>query len=180
MPKKLDFITPTLMTLLDLFLSDPMREYHEREVVRRARVSKGSANRILRLLAGLDLLIRERKGRMVFYRLNSREAVARQFKVLVNVFTVKRLVDQIKEDCRRIVLFGSCAQGVDAKDSGIDLFVLTSMVNSVRSRVSEFNRSRIRKITPIIVDPDGYMRLKRKDRSLYENVERGIVLWEKE
>jgi len=180
MPEKLDFITPTLMMILDLFLSDPMQEYHEREVVRRARVSKGSANRILRLLAGLDLLTRKRKGRMVFYKLNSEEAVARQFKVLVNVFELKRLVDQIKNDCRRIVLFGSCAEGVDAKDSDIDLLVLTSTKNSVRKRVSEFNRNRSRKITPIIVDPDGYMRLKREDRPLYENVARGIVLWEKE
>jgi len=32
MPEKLNFITPTLMTVLELFLSDPMQEYHEREL----------------------------------------------------------------------------------------------------------------------------------------------------
>ena len=49
--KALSFITPTFMTVFELFLSDPMQEYHEREVVRRTGVSRGSANKILRLLA---------------------------------------------------------------------------------------------------------------------------------
>ncbi len=34
MPKELGFITPTFMTVFELFLSDPLQEYHEREVVR--------------------------------------------------------------------------------------------------------------------------------------------------
>lgn len=180
MPQKLDFITPTLVAVFELFLSDPISEYHEREVVRRSRVSKGSANRMLRLLAGLGFLTRERKGRMVFYKLNEKEAVVRQFKILANVFALKELVDGIKEDCRRIVLFGSSAQGTDAKDSDIDLFVLTSAKNSVRRRVTDFNRRSERKVAPIIVDANEFVKLKREDRPLYENVERGIVLWERE
>jgi len=47
MPEKLDFITPTLLKILYLFHEDPMQELHEREVVRQAKVSKGSANKIL-------------------------------------------------------------------------------------------------------------------------------------
>jgi len=180
MPEKLDFITPTLMTVLELFLSDPMQEYHEREVMRRSKVSKGSANKMLRLLAGLGFLTRQRRGRMVFYRLNDKEAVVRQFKILTNVFTLKRLTDRIKEECRRIVLFGSCAQGTDAKDSDIDLLFLTSAKNSVRRRISEFNRSGERRIAPIIVDANEFTKLKREDKPLYENVERGIILWQKE
>jgi predicted transcriptional regulator len=62
MHKKLDFITPTLMTVSDLFLSDPMQEYHEREVVRKSKVSRGSANKMLRLLTRLNFLTREKKG----------------------------------------------------------------------------------------------------------------------
>ena len=85
MPEKLDFITPTFMTVFEFFLEDPTQEHHEREVVREAKVSKGSANKILRRLADMDFLIRETKGRMVFYRLNVREPAVRQFKVLANV-----------------------------------------------------------------------------------------------
>jgi len=180
MPEKLDFITPTLMTVFELFLADPMQEYHEREVVRRAGVSKGSANKMLRLLADLDFLIRERKGRMVFYRLGSKNPVVRQFKILTNVYTLRKLFDKLKQHSRRIILFGSCAQGTDVRESDIDLFILTSEKDSVRKTISEYNRENERKIAPIIVDANEYVSLKRDDEPLYENIERGIMLWEVE
>lgn len=180
MPEKLDFITPTLMTVLELFLDDPMQEYHEREVIRKTRVSKGSANHILRLLAKSDFLIRRRRGRMVFYMLDTKEPAVRQFKVLVNVYGLKKLLDQIKEHCRRIVLFGSCAQGVDVKESDIDLLVLTSEKDFVRRKISEFNRSNKRQIAPIVVNSNELVRLKREDKPLYENMDRGIILWQTE
>lgn len=180
MPGKIDFMTPTLVTVFELFLSNPMQEYHEREVQRRTKVSKGSANKILRLLSGLGFLMRERRGRMVFYRLNRAEAVVKQFKVLVTVYTLKELTDRVKGECRRIVLFGSCAQGTDTKDSDIDVFVLTSAKNSVRKRIRDFNRASDRKITPILIDTNEFTKLKREDKPLYDNIERGIVLWEQE
>jgi len=180
MPRRLDFITPTFVRVFDLFLSDPMQECHEREVVRRTKVSKGSANKILRQLSGLGFLMRERRGRMVFYRLNRTEAAVRQFKVLANVYALKELTDRIKEGCRRIVLFGSCAQGTDAKDSDMDIFALTSEKRPVRKKVHDFNRRSDRKIIPIVVDTDEFAKLKREDKPLYGSIVRGIVLWEKE
>jgi len=178
MVEKLDFITPTLMEILQLFLNDPMGEYHEREVMRRTRVSKGSANKMLRLLAKEGFVERQRKGRMVFYSLNTKEPAARQFKILVNVFALRSLINQLKKHARRIVLFGSCAQGTDVKDSDSDLFVLTFEKDIVRRTISKFSRKHERKIAPIIADATGFVRLKNSDRPLYENIERGVVLWE--
>jgi predicted nucleotidyltransferase len=180
MPGKLDFMTPTLVTVFELFLEDPMGEYHEREVVRTAKVSKGSANKILRLLADQGFLTRERKGRMVFYSLNRAEAVVKQFKTLSNVYLLKGLTDRMKEGSRRIVLFGSCAQGTDTKDSDIDLFVLTSTKNVIRRQIRDFNRTSDRKVAPVVIDTNELTTLKQEDKPLYENVQRGIVLWEKD
>jgi predicted nucleotidyltransferase len=180
MPKELGFITPTFMTVFELFLSDPMQVYHEREVVRRIKVSRGSANKILRLLAALGFLTRQTRGRMVLYRLNHTEAVVKQFKILSNVYRLKGLTDKIKEESRRIVLFGSCAEGTDTRESDIDLFVLTSAKSTVRRRIRDFNRASERSVTPVVVDTNELTRLKREDKPLYENMRRGIVLWEKE
>lgn len=74
--KKLEFVTPTLLGVFSLFLEDPIREYHCREVVRRANVSLGSANKMLRLLAEKGFLTKEKKGGMVFYRLNAKNPAA--------------------------------------------------------------------------------------------------------
>ncbi|NWG09101.1 MAG: nucleotidyltransferase domain-containing protein [Nitrososphaerales archaeon] len=178
MLKKLEFITPTFMVVFELFLANPMQEYHEREVIRKTEVSTGSANKILRLLADLDFLIRERKGRMIFYRLNTKDPAVQQFKIFVNVYTLRQLLDQVKEYCRKIILFGSAAQGTDVKESDLDLLILTSGKDSVRRKISEFNRKNERKIAPIIVDANELVKLKREDKPLYGNIERGIVLWE--
>jgi len=180
MVQNLDFIKPTYTRVLGLFLSNPMQEYHEREVMRRSKVSKGSANRILRCLADLDFLVRDRKGRMVFYRLNVKEPAVRQFKAFVNVYTLKHLVDMLKQHSRRIILFGSCSQGTDVKESDLDLFILASEKAYVRNKISEFNRKSERKIAPIVVDANEFASLKKEDKPLYENIQRGIMLWETE
>lgn len=180
MVQNLDFIKQTYTRVLGLFLSNPMQEYHEREVMRRSDVSKGSVNRILRCLADLGFLVRDRKGRMVFYRLNVKEPAVRQFKAFVNVYTLKHLVDILKQNSRRIILFGSCSQGTDVKESDLDLFVLTSEKAYVRNKIGQFNRKSERKVAPIIVDANEFANLKKEDRPLYENIQRGITLWETE
>jgi predicted nucleotidyltransferase len=178
--RKLGFITPTVMTVFEFFLEDPMREYHEREVVRRTGVSKGSAGKILKLLASLDFLTREEKGRMAIYKLNLKEPTVRQFKILVNIFALKNLLDKLRQFSRKVVLFGSCSQGTDAKESDIDLLIITTEKEWVRKITIEFNQENERKVAPVVVSMNEYVLLRKEDRPLYENIERGVVLWEAE
>jgi predicted nucleotidyltransferase len=180
MPEKLDFITPTILKILYLFHEDPMQEVHEREIVRRAKVSKGSANKILRKLTEIKVLERNEKGRMVFYRLNTMNAVARQFKVLFNVYSLNKLVERIKQDCKAVILFGSCSDGTDSKGSDVDLFILTNEKDKVTSRVSIYQNNIGKRIAPVIVNANELVRLKKEDKPLHERIFKGTVLWESE
>lgn len=180
MVQKLDFITPTLSKVLDLFASNPLQEHHEREVMRLAGVSKGSANRMLHELSERGFLTSRKRGRMVFYKLDLENPSARQFKILANVYSLNELVERLKGLSRRVVLFGSCAQGTDVRESDIDLLVVTDDKDAVRKGISRFNAKEKRRVVPIIVDANGFARLKREDRPLYDNIERGIVLWQTE
>ena len=177
---RLDFITPTVVLVLQLFTREPVQQFHEREVVRKTGVSKGSANKILRMLADIEMLRSERKGRMVFYRLDLQDPLARQFKILENVNSLRTAVRGIRDHARKIVLFGSCSQGTDARTSDFDLFVLTQDKDAVRKKISEFNRQSPRKIAPIIVGANEYAKLRREDKPLNENIEKGITLWQAE
>jgi predicted nucleotidyltransferase len=179
MPEKLDFITPTLLKVLYLFHEDPMRELHEREVVRQAKVSKGSANKILRRLSEVGILSGERRGRMVFYNLNIKNAVARQFKVLFNVYSLNDLVEEIKQDCKKIILFGSCSEGTDVKESDVDLFVLTNEKDKIKLKISAYRKAE-KRIAPIIFDSTEFAKLRKEDKPLYDRILRGIILWESE
>jgi predicted nucleotidyltransferase len=180
MGAKLGFITPTVMQIFEFFLENSLNEYHEREIVRRTGVSKGSAGKILKLLTSLGFLTREERGRLAIYRLIQSEPTVKQFKVLLNVFALKALTDTLKENSKRIVLFGSCAQGTDTKESDIDLLVLTDKKEVAGKVISEFNRKSLRRVAPITVNMNEYISLKRDDKALYENIERGITLWEAE
>ncbi len=180
MPEKIDFITPTLLKVLYLFHEDSMHELHEREVMRKAKISKGSANSILRKLAEGKILERRKTGRMVFYRFNGRNPVARQFKVLFNIYSLQKLVDQLKPHCVRITLFGSCAEGTDVSESDLDLLILTQEKKETTKKTNAFQKNLDRKLSPIIVNTNEFTKLKREDTPLYERIMKGIILWESE
>lgn len=156
-----------------------MEKFHEREVMKRAKISKGSADKILRKLAKLDLLMREEKGRMVFYKLNMENPVARQFKILYNVWNLRKVVEKVGNYSRKIILFGSCAEGTDTKESDIDLLIIAEEKRPVEEAISEFNKKSERKISPIIVNANELVKLK-EDKPFFERIEKGIVLWEKD
>ena len=179
MLNKLDFITPTLLKVLYMFHEKPREELHEREVVRRTGISEGSANKILRKLSEVEVLERNKKGRMVFYKLNMKSAVARQFKVLFNVYSLNKLVNEIAQDSKKVILFGSCAEGTDTEQSDIDLFILANEKNIVGSRISSYQGTD-RKIAPITVNSNEFVQLRKRDKPLYDRILKGIVLWETE
>lgn len=179
-PNTLDALTPTLITVLSLFLDNPLTEYYEREVLRLTGVSKGSANKILRQLTDTGLLLRTTRGRMAFYVLNSHEATARQFKILRNTFMLKPLVDRLKPYSKKVVLFGSTSKGTDTKESDVDLFILSSEKQDVSNKISSFNRKLEKKINPIVVDSNELAKMKREDPPLYDNIDRGTILWQAE
>ncbi|MFQ6064110.1 MAG: nucleotidyltransferase domain-containing protein [Candidatus Bathyarchaeia archaeon] len=174
------YLTPAALNVLHFLLSKPIRQFHEREIVRRTGVSVGAVNQILKKLHEAGLVEKDRRGRTNFYRADLKSPVARQFKVLFNVWALNDLVDQIKQTSERVVLFGSCAEGTNVEESDIDLFVLSSDVQTVKNKISEYELMLDRKISPIVVDSTGFVEIKRKDKSLYERISRGIRLWEQE
>jgi len=180
MPEKLDFITPTVVRVLELFLTHPQQTFHEREVMRRAKVSKGSASKILQMLAELKLLTRERRGKMIFYKPNMKDPAVRQFKILLSVWNLRNLTNTLGDVSRRIVLYGSCAEGNDVEESDIDLYVNAIDKNVVKKKISEFNAKSTRRVAPIIVDANELVGLKKEDRPLYDRIEKGVTLWESE
>jgi predicted nucleotidyltransferase len=178
MPDKLDFLTPTTLKVLDFFFANSRAEFHEREIIRNAKISKGSANKILRLLAELALLTRTQKGRMVFYRLNAGDPLVKQLKILSNVWELRGFVAENDERTKKIILFGSAAEGTDVSDSDIDILILTDEKAPLKESVSRFNRKTARKISPIILDVDEFVKMKKEDKPLFERIDRGVVLWE--
>ncbi len=174
--KKLNLFTGSSVKLLYALASDQMRFFYQREAAERAHISVGSANRIFRTLVDSGLVEQEKKGKIYLYRYNVNNPVGRQLKVLFNIIEVEELIDMLRPLARRIILFGSCAEGRDAKESDIDLFILTRDKEAVTEKLGLYGSWR--RLAPIIVDVNDFTKLRNEEKPLYDEITRGILLWE--
>jgi len=102
------------------------QSFYEQEIVERTGVSRSAVNLAARALHQVGLLILDQRGRMNFYAADDRHPFVRQFKVLDTIARLEPLLQELRPLARRILLFGSCAVGLDTVDSDVDLFILAS------------------------------------------------------
>ncbi|EMR75158.1 nucleotidyltransferase family protein [Thermoplasmatales archaeon SCGC AB-540-F20] len=76
---------------------------------------------------------------------------------------------------KKFILFGSCATGEDTNESDIDLFILTNEKDIVIKYTN--NRNFEREIQAVIVSAVEFMKLKEQDKAFYQEIKKGIILW---
>lgn len=178
-PHLISTINQKVLSLLAKF-SD--QEFYEREVARKLGISTGSANRALNELFSSGVVSRRREGKMYFYSVDSSNAALTEFKKMVNLMLVEPLVEELKKISSRIVLYGSCALGTDTSESDLDLFVVSNSKEDVSNVISNFRFTRgfenihIQSVTrtPVELLEGG-----ESERTFIEEVDRGVVLWER-
>lgn len=166
----------TPLRILSFISNHPGEIFSADEIFRLTKSSKGATNQILRLLSGLDILSRERKGNLFLYRLNVDNLVLRQFKIFENLLELQGLVKKIQKYCYEIVLFGSCADGSNGKGSDIDLFIITEYKKEVRRIVAEYKTVAV-KYQAIIQDPLESVSSKKEDSVFHTQIKKGITIW---
>lgn len=176
------FIDRFSVAILRLLGSDPMKRFYQREVARTAGVSVGKTNQVLKALEENELVTKEHVGKVDLYKYNLADAAARSLKVFFNTSELRVLTKSLGtlDGTSKVVLFGSCAEGTDTKDSDIDIIILTQDKREATAAVQRAGRSSSRKLSPIILDPLEFSRLKKDDLPLYEQVSKGMTLWQRE
>lgn len=152
------------------------RSFYEREIQEATGLSRSAVNLAARALYQAGLLQRQRRGRMNFYAADDRHPFVRQFKVLDTIASLEGLLHRLRPLARRIILFGSCAQGMDRAESDVDLFILTTEREAVRAVVRESRMERA--LQAVIADLQELAELKERDATFYAAIQRGLVLWE--
>lgn len=168
--KKLNLFSKTEMKLL-VFMSTRDGELYERQIAKEAKVSTGSVNSIMKDFGRLGLVIRTKKGRMLFYARNDRSALLRQFRIFMTLNNLRAVMEKIVPLSRRIILFGSCAEGRNGEKSDIDLFILSREKEAIRRALDAYPG-----IQAIVLDSSEYANLQQKDKPLYDRIQRGIEL----
>ena len=168
--------------VLSLLVKFSDQEFYERQVARRLGVSYGSANRALNELYSTEAVTRRREGKMYFYSINSSIAAVIEFKKMINLMLVEPLVEELKKMSSRIVLYGSCALGTDTSESDLDLFLVSNNKEGVSNVIGNFKFPRGYEnihIQSVIQTPVELLKKGELERTFMEEVERGIVLWER-
>jgi predicted transcriptional regulator len=168
--------------VLSLLVKFSDQEFYEREVSRKLGISAGSANRALNELYSDGVVTRRKKGKMYFYSIDSSNALLIELRKLVNLMLIEPLVEELKSMSSRIILYGSCALGMDTSESDMDLFIMSNSKGKISKVISAFNFPRGFEnihVRPVIRTPVELLKGGESERTFMEEVELGIVLWEK-
>lgn len=141
------------------------------------KLSVGSVHAILKNFEQLGLVTSKILGKNVIYELDKSNPILKPFRTFDNITDILPIIEQIKLLSRKIILFGSCSRGEDTINSDIDLFILS---DGEQEKISEIiNEAKIeRQINPIIVNTVAFMELERDDTVFFNEIMKGIVLWE--
>jgi predicted nucleotidyltransferase len=130
--------------VLEVFLKDPFKEVHLREIARLSRVSLNNVDNSMRLFVKDDIFKRREVSNMVFFKPNlENEALLKIFEYLElekkkefydKNKKIARLLQKYAQDIVKlsskkvqlVILFGSVARGDWAKGSDIDILAVVS------------------------------------------------------
>ncbi len=175
-------ITTVNQKVLSFLAKFSDKEFYERQIARKIGIAYGSANRALNELHSTDAIKRRREGKMCFYSVDISNTTIIEFKKLVNTILIESLIERLKDISSRIVLYGSCAQGTDTSQSDLDLFIVSNDKEGVMEAISNFSFSQGFEdihIQPVIKSPAELLEAGESEQAFLEEVERGIVLWER-
>lgn len=174
--KKNTLFSTNSQQVLDFILKYPYRDFIEREVQRSVKISRSGINYALRELQAEGFISRNKRGKSFFYTLNHKDPVVRQLKVLQTIIEIKPLYKKLKAAASRIILFGSSCRGENTPDSDIDLFIVSHNKEEIEEEIKKFHSKR--KIQAVIRTNLKFNEMKRTEPEFYEQVTKGIVLWE--
>jgi predicted nucleotidyltransferase len=176
MSKKLD-VSKTQFAILTFLSQYPGRSWHVRGLARGARISHGSAGAGLKRLERMGFLRRERQGNMVLYSLRDDAPLVRQLRAFLTLLHLEPLVEEVKDLCHRIVLFGSAKDGDETEGSDVDLLLVTSEGKEVRRRLRSFPTVRGMPLNAVVMTPSELAMLSRQNPSFHGKASGGMVLW---
>lgn len=174
--KNIFFFTNALKALK--FLAEhPGKEFTGSDIQDGTGLSRAGVYFALRDLEKQGLVSKHKKGRgkLLVYALKSGNPVVKQYKVLITILSLEKLIDKLKPVTRKAVLFGSAGRGEDTAGSDIDLFVLSKDSEEARKIIGTFKS--VRNIQAVIKTQVEYSALKENEKIFFNEIDRGIVLW---
>lgn len=146
------------------------------QIARASDTSTSTCHQILEKKVAEGQIERVKFGNLRIYFLDQNDPLVSQMKVARAIELIRPLLKELQEVSQKIILFGSSAEGKDTTESDFDFFVLSDEKKEVQRIISKSEMGR--KIQPLIKNFLEWTQMKKKDKFLYEEIKKGIVLWE--
>ncbi|MDP2938548.1 MAG: nucleotidyltransferase domain-containing protein [Candidatus Omnitrophota bacterium] len=168
-------LTRSEQIILKFFATHSGATLYESEIAKSIQISAGSANQSLKELSKKEMVSLEKRGNMNFYSLNLDNPLVRQFKITQTISELNSLINKLKPLSKRVILFGSCAEGIDTENSDIDIAIVSQEEQEVRKLIKQ--QKTTREIQSLIFNSKDFLALPDKDKPLYERIQKSIILW---
>lgn len=159
------------------YLSLQKESKYSKQISKETGISTGAASQSLRKLSEEDMIKSKAAGKEKYYFIDANNPIIKHFKLSLNIFSIQELINKLKSFSQKIILFGSYATGLNTEDSDIDLFILSSDKVKVKKILNDYKAKINNRISAILVTAAEYIVLKNKDKPLYDEINKGIILW---
>jgi len=169
-------ITPLGLQILTFLARNPDKQFYIREIAKNMDKSVGGTHKTLKSLKEMDFVKENKSGKNIYYRVNQLNPSIKNFKIFMTINELAPLVNKLKEISGKVILFGSCVSGEDTIESDIDLIILTNEKEKVNKKILDAKVNR--KIQAVVVNTGDLMKIKEKDKAFYQEINKGITLWD--
>jgi predicted nucleotidyltransferase len=169
-------ITSLSMKILLFLARHPNQEFYVREIATSIKKSVGGSHGVLKTLERQGFILGRKSGKNLYYRVNDANPSVKNFKIFMSTIELYPLIHDLKKISEKIILFGSVATGEDTAGSDIDLFILSTQTQKVKDFLKK--RRLGREIQAVVVTTADYIKLKEKDKAFYQEINKGLVVWE--
>lgn len=135
--------------ILEIFLKNPTKEYHIREIARKTKLSPAGTMKILEKLEKQKLLEKNKTRVTTNYKANTENEELKQLKKIYNIYNIhssgllKKLIEHYNTP-ETIILFGSYPKGEDLEKGDIDIAIQTE--KQEQPTLEEYEKKLERKI----------------------------------
>lgn len=170
------FSATNYLKILSFLVKNPGKEFLGSQIQKATSTSRAGVYIALRDLIKQKLVLKSQKGKFLIYSVAHDEPIIRQFKVLRNILLLRPVIERLKPISKKIILYGSAGRGEDDLNSDIDLFILSKEPQTTKEILSSIKIKR--KIQAVVKSPSELADSKEKEKVFYEEIDRGITLWE--
>ncbi|NQU83835.1 MAG: nucleotidyltransferase domain-containing protein [Parcubacteria group bacterium] len=167
-------------TALNVFIKNPEKEFHLRELARMLKKSPATISKQLKELLKQKIITTKKLSNHNYFRANTENKNYKQLKLQHNLQEINnsRLIEFIEEEFnfpQAIILFGSYAKAENGSRSDIDLLIITPSKKNIN--LQKFEKKLGKEIQLFIHSRKEIEKMKTANPELLNNWINGIVLY---